>query len=308
MGGMASNPMLAAMGAFGGSASPPAPQEGVESPYAGMPTTPPEASMMSANPLMGLMAQMSNPALMGAGGVETSYTPIMSQNMEQNLADLLPKSICSGGLCNGEMPGCKPEAVNPITLKQIVFRLSRMFKLKDFFTPQEREALAYGLATLPEAIDLGETELKENEKGGDDDDKDGWSTEPEGRRLKQLKAKDVDSKRHKDLYTDELHVRVTKPMLWNINEHMVQKLIDQNAFSLLSDGREKTHGPIKIVGFRLIDPPEANEDNGNAQLVHTAMLAGGAGLLTIGLTMMVFRLVRRHGYTEVADESAAEIA
>merc|ERR1719183_2418198 len=134
----------------------------VQSPYEGMPNVAPqETATMSGNPIEGLMAEMSDPALIGGQGVQTSYTPVMSENMEQNLADLLPKSICSGGLCNGEMPGCKPEAVNPITLKQIVFRLSRMFKLKDFMNPQEREALAYGLATLPEAIDLGETEMKQ---------------------------------------------------------------------------------------------------------------------------------------------------
>eukprot|EP00929_Paragymnodinium_shiwhaense_P050472 TRINITY_DN2539_c0_g1_i1.p1 TRINITY_DN2539_c0_g1~~TRINITY_DN2539_c0_g1_i1.p1 ORF type:complete len:1426 (+),score=450.66 TRINITY_DN2539_c0_g1_i1:135-4412(+) len=319
MGGPAGGMMGGGMGGMGGMGQMggAAPMQGtvttgsgpVQSPYSGMPAAVNRAAgseatpnvLPAGNPMAGIMSAMSNPALFGEG-VQTSYTPIMSENMEENLADLLPKSVCSGGLCNGELPGCKPQAVNPITLKQIVFRLSRMFKLEDFFSPQMREALAYGLATLPEAIDLGKTEMDEMQNGGKDS----------ARRLKETGRKllkDLDPKKDAGYESNTVHVRITKPLQWVIDAHMIQKLIDMNAFSLLEDGKEKTHGPVKIVGFHLVDP-EGAEEQGEQQESSSPLvpLVGGAILCTMAVAMAGFRLSRKSGYTEVADESSLEVA
>eukprot|EP00928_Gymnodinium_smaydae_P035552 TRINITY_DN24_c0_g1_i1.p1 TRINITY_DN24_c0_g1~~TRINITY_DN24_c0_g1_i1.p1 ORF type:complete len:1552 (+),score=400.81 TRINITY_DN24_c0_g1_i1:98-4657(+) len=103
-----------------------------------------------------LSASMSNPNTQ-----ETQYQNLMATNMNQTLADLLPESLCSGGICSGELPGCKPKAVKPIAIKEMVFRLSRFFKIEDLLSPELRAAFAYGLAVAPEAIEVGEEEIAE---------------------------------------------------------------------------------------------------------------------------------------------------
>jgi len=78
------------------------------------------------------------------------------------LSKILPKSLCAGGVCEGMMPGCRKTKVNPISIPQIVVKLSRRFKWKEHVGPKMRRAIAYGLALLPSAIDVGERQVKAN--------------------------------------------------------------------------------------------------------------------------------------------------
>lgn len=90
----------------------------------------------------------------------SSPATVLIQDEEgDSLEHLFPAGVCAGGACAGEMPGCKPDPVNPINIKQIVFKLSRVFKLEDFLGASDNEenvkrAIAYGLALLPEAIEV----------------------------------------------------------------------------------------------------------------------------------------------------------
>merc|ERR1719253_670757 len=80
----------------------------------------------------------------------------------EKLKSILPKIACTGGACDGMMPTCQTEKVNPIDIKQIVFRTSRTFKWRDnnAVSPQLRHSVAYGLAVMPEAVELGDKELE----------------------------------------------------------------------------------------------------------------------------------------------------
>merc|ERR1719382_1135188 len=86
-----------------------------------------------------------------------------SENEEgKELKELLPKSVCAGGVCQGMMPGCHKTQVNPISIKQIVFKLQRKFKWTGNHTgkgalplgPKMRNAIAYALAVLPTGIQV----------------------------------------------------------------------------------------------------------------------------------------------------------
>jgi hypothetical protein len=170
MGGMSM--MMAAQNNVQPSPGAPATPFGITRPtptYPGVTTPAPgeaaTSSFTASNPLMAMLGMGG-----GAGATQTTqngnlmteYTPILAQNMNDSLAGLLPNAICSGGACKGEMPGCRKEAVKPINIKQIVFKMSREFKIDDFITdPMMKEALAYGLATVPEAIEVGQEEVQE---------------------------------------------------------------------------------------------------------------------------------------------------
>merc|ERR1719277_73207 len=77
------------------------------------------------------------------------------------LQKLLPKSFCAGGVCSGILPGCQKKKVNPIGIKQVVFRISRRFKWKEHVGPKLRHAIAYGLAVLPDAINVGQKQVEQ---------------------------------------------------------------------------------------------------------------------------------------------------
>jgi len=72
-----------------------------------------------------------------------------------HLSDILPKLLCTGGICEGMMPGCNDTRVNPAFIKQIIFKLSRPFRWKDHVGPKKRHIIAYGLALLPSVLEIG---------------------------------------------------------------------------------------------------------------------------------------------------------
>merc|ERR1719188_2844754 len=96
----------------------------------------------------------------GAGGWTSEPIPLYKLGNDKSegeeLRDILPKSLCAGGICEGMMPGCQKTQVNPIEIKQIVFRLSRLFKWENHVGPKMRHIIAYGLALLPTAIKVAQ--------------------------------------------------------------------------------------------------------------------------------------------------------
>merc|ERR1740121_762412 len=80
-------------------------------------------------------------------------------NHGDKLSKILPNSLCAGGACEGMMPGCQKTRVNPIKIKQIVFKLSRYFDWKQHAGPKMRHIVAYALALLPSAIQISEKQV-----------------------------------------------------------------------------------------------------------------------------------------------------
>ncbi|CAK9020070.1 Uncharacterized protein SCF082_LOCUS14772 [Durusdinium trenchii] len=54
---------------------------------------------------------------------------------------------------------------------------------------------------------------------------------------------------------DEMIVQISHPMHYHISDAVMRYLMHVDAFRGLEDGREATHGPIKIVGYELLDSP-----------------------------------------------------
>lgn len=64
----------------------------------------------------------------GSGGMKGYFTPdgsyitrpyplwVLGQNNEEKLSDLLPRSVCAGGVCSGMMLGCQKTKVTPIDI------------------------------------------------------------------------------------------------------------------------------------------------------------------------------------------------
>ncbi|CAJ1444639.1 unnamed protein product, partial [Effrenium voratum] len=50
-------------------------------------------------------------------------------------------------------------------------------------------------------------------------------------------------------------VQITQPMHFHVTDAVMKYLLSIDAFRGLEDGREKTHGPVKIVGVELLDSP-----------------------------------------------------
>jgi len=103
--------------------------------------------------------QMLLPEMQMMQSRKNKLMPLFQEGMTKQLSQLLPGGLCAGGFCEGELPGCKPKQVSPIHIKKILFRLSRLFRWKKHVEPGMRRIIAYGLALLPEAVQIGEKEL-----------------------------------------------------------------------------------------------------------------------------------------------------
>jgi len=92
---------------------------------------------------------------------------------------------------------------------------------------------------------------------------------------------------------DTIVVTITKPMRYKIDEPLLGRLIKNGAFSLISDGREATHGPVNIASFYLRDRPDAT-----SRLVPLAF--GGAAVLgAVTFATVAFRKLRWNDYTVI---------
>jgi len=203
-----------------------------------------------------------------SAGFNEGYTPLMQEHLEDAINKLLPGSACFGGLCKGELPGCQPQAVTPIEIPHISFKLSRKFLIDEIVKPEMRRAFAYGLAVLPDSIKVGEEAAVEFPKAVMAAKiaamaAAGSTSEEQARRLQSHGVE-----------TDTLRLQVTKPMLYKLDTRFVQKLVDMGAFNLLSDGRERTHGPVAITSFQLHRPEEVEQKSaGDASAGRTSSVA-----------------------------------
>jgi hypothetical protein len=107
--------------------------------------------------------------------------------------------------------------------------------------------------------------------------------------------------------SNTLVVTITKPMHYTFDPWVIQNLLDQGAFDLLSRSLEKTHGPMKISSFYLRDPPgHAEEPVSAANLTSTAampwmLIAGLAGVSLLALAVPLYRRFRQSDYIKVED-------
>jgi len=96
-------------------------------------------------------------------------------------------------------------------------------------------------------------------------------------------------------------VTITKPMRYKIDEELVHRLVKQGAFSLLSDGRDSTHGKAHIKGFYLRDHPGMHVGESRRNAMNLA-IGGAAGMVIVAAAFFAHRTFRRNGYTVVAEE------
>jgi len=93
----------------------------------------------------------------------TGFRKIMSTKGSKDPKELLPASLCQGGLCSGALPGCT-EDFKKVTYPILHFNMSRpyhynMRKKKGKFHGLFKHALAYAFSTLPEMVDVAVKEL-----------------------------------------------------------------------------------------------------------------------------------------------------
>lgn len=232
---------------------------------------------------------------MGSGGLGGYFTPdgsyitrpyplwVLGQHHDdEKLSDLLPKSVCAGGICSGMMLGCQKTKVTPIDIPKIAYKFSRTFNWIPHVGPSARHIIAYGLMVLPAAVkEAGreakqiEEEMKENNETSPLTSLESMTQKNFGnifnqtsRRLDQLAFRTEAGGEFKletldDMEDDwshhgsfnEMIVQITHPMHYHITDAVMQYLLSIDAFRGLEDGREATHGPVKIVGYELLDSP-----------------------------------------------------
>lgn len=76
--------------------------------------------------------------------------------MDSDAANLLPKWLCSDGVCSGRMPGCTEGNFEKLNFPELMFNFNRDYKYSDMGegTAVLKEILAYAFSTMPEAIEL----------------------------------------------------------------------------------------------------------------------------------------------------------
>jgi len=209
----------------------------------------------------------------------SGFKPIVQGTMGSTLNRLLPPAVCEGGLCKGELPGCKPQAVSPINIPKVSFKLSRQVRIDELVKPEMRRAVAYGLAVLPSSIEIGEDYVHKKENS---------YLSQKDRRLGGV------------VETSNLVVRVNEPMVYRLDHALMNKLVSMGAFSLLSDGRENTHGPVSIVSVELQAPAgggaealdassDARAGGGHHPLFTNIALGGGAAALLAWTVLAIVR-------------------
>merc|ERR1719362_2409161 len=201
--------------------------------------------------------------------------------------DHLPKLLCSGGICEAMLPGCKMNKSAPVAINEIRFKLSRLFRWKKKVGPKLRHVIAYGLAMLPSVIEVGQKEAQRNHLiGGSLRVNKGSATEPArklrrfgdppsvkgsrssafehaqpqtGRRMKDDGAQvgrwvmetEDDEPEETDEEFDYFTVRLKEQPPYDLSQDLLQSLLRWGAFRGIQDGREETHGPIEVLSADL---------------------------------------------------------
>lgn len=92
--------------------------------------------------------------LLEAPDYSTGYSPVKSAQATSAFSSLFPPEICAGGICEGELPVCEAPHINPVEIPRVIFKIYRPFHWAPDTPVALREALAYGFAVLPEAVDM----------------------------------------------------------------------------------------------------------------------------------------------------------
>lgn len=234
-------------------------------------------------------------AMGGAGGLGGYFTPdgsyitrphpiwVLGQHNGEKLSDLLPKSVCAGGICSGMMLGCQKTKVTPIDIPKIAYKFSRTFNWIPHVGPSARHIIAYGLMVLPAAVkEAGreakqiEQQMKENNETTPFSSLESMTQANFGNMFNQTSSRRLnhmafrtkaggefkletledmkDDWSHHGSF-DEMVVQITHPMHYHLTDVVMKYLLSIDAFRGLEDGREATHGPIKIIGYELLDSP-----------------------------------------------------
>jgi hypothetical protein len=261
------------------------------------------AGMTFVEKMRNVMMPMTMPMYMGdSSSPDWTSEPVSVFKLGQNRNDegkgldqLLPKSVCAGGVCNGMMPGCRETQANPISVKQIVFKLHKNMSFngtgKNAFPLSEnmRNAIAYGLALLPSAIQManrsetlgatfgkwtsGGSKSTSEASSGDSSDSpsplretlDGamsmWHKGLNGRRLSGGVDNGVfevgfdDEESNDALHgLDTFAVDIVEPMHYTLTREYLQTLINRGTFRIEDD-----HGPVPIDSFEFIMSDEIDE-------------------------------------------------
>merc|ERR1719487_2246564 len=97
------------------------------------------------------------PLLPWSADYDSGWLPLAgSDRAMETLASvgLLPKASCKVGPCSGQLPSCAPGALPDMHVPHLQFELSRTFHWTDKSLQGVRHVLAFGLAILPEALDI----------------------------------------------------------------------------------------------------------------------------------------------------------
>jgi len=85
---------------------------------------------------------------------DSQLMPIQSTSFGKKLSDVLPKSLCDGGICDGTLPGCSPHTVDPTIIPKVEFQLSRNFHWNPSTSQFTKDTIAYGMAMAPGLLEL----------------------------------------------------------------------------------------------------------------------------------------------------------
>jgi len=104
---------------------------------------PEDANLGALTPLAS-MANMAN--------LDTMDIPLANTVLGKKLSDLFPKDLCSEGVCDGTLPGCPGQQVKSMVVPKVEFTMKRDFKWDDATQKKAKDAVAYGMALVPEVI------------------------------------------------------------------------------------------------------------------------------------------------------------
>lgn len=252
--------------------------------------------------------------------------PIVNAALGKKIGSLLPKALCSAGVCDGILPGCPGQTSHPLVVPKVEFKYNRPFRWNNYTQEQLKTAVAFGTALVPELVrvtsivvtsilhdkistTLSPWENRFNRNSGSnrgsvvyvdgkpcrwkatydcekkfyyqgtkfegcstkDHKGKGWCSVDRtfagnwrncvlicpnqgGRRLAEETevAKEPEETDHAVVQFEPGAVQ------YPVDEDLIHKLIKRQAFRGVEDGKEATHGELKIVGFRLLR--EAEDD------------------------------------------------
>jgi len=174
----------------------------------------------------------------------TGTRPLTATGVGHKLRDILPKGLCAGGDCNGELPGCPSQNPKPMVIPRIEFQISRRIRWSDSVPDYIRTLVAYGMAATPEIVEVAREETSTPQERNLS-----IKTIEESRRL--LGAIAGQPYEQEEQESDRFSVRFTEPLPYKVDSDLIQALISRGAFRGIEDGREAELGTPVITGFAL---------------------------------------------------------